>query len=115
MAERDSAVGALLRAAGVTPFARRGDLHAIGVREAERVTGVSRQTISNWLSPLEPEGRKYNAGTLDAVASGLGINRRRLGIAAAVDMGLLEPGDGCPNCAELREGLTELLDRTGRG
>ncbi len=86
----------------------------IGVREAARLTGVSRQTISVWLGPVDGEGRNYNAGSLDAVAAGLGINRRRLGVAAAVDMGLLEPGDGCPVCAELREGLEELLERTVR-
>lgn len=78
------------------------------------MAGVSRQTISNWLSPVEGDGRNYNAGTLDSVAAALGINRRELGVAAAVDMGLLQPGDGCPSCAELREGLTELLERTGR-
>jgi hypothetical protein len=114
VSERESAVGALLRAVGVTATHGRAP-GAIGIREAERLTGVSRQTISAWLKPVEGDGRKYNAGTLDAVASALGINRRRLGVAAAVDMGLLEPSDGCPSCAELREGLTELLERTGRG
>lgn len=114
MADRVSAVGDLLRGVGVTNTNGRA-AGAIGLREAERLTGVSRQTFSIWLSPVDEGGRNYNAGTLDEVATGLGINRRRLGLAAAVDMGLLEPGDGCPTCAELREGLADLLERTGGG
>jgi hypothetical protein len=103
--EPESAVGALLRAAGVSPNARKADLHSIGVREAERMTGVSRQTISVWLRPVDPEGRVYTKATIDKVAAGLGIDRRQLGIAAVQDSGLLLDGSGCPSCDHYREAL----------
>jgi transcriptional regulator with XRE-family HTH domain len=80
----------MLRERGVTPGARKRDVDSIGLREAERLTGVSRQTISDWLQPMaDDERRNYTAKTLDAVAHGLGINRRELGIAAARDAGAL--------------------------
>lgn len=85
---RESAVGKLMRAAGVSPNARKSDLSEVGLREAERRTGVSRQTLSVWLRDLEPgERRKYEAFTLDKVANGLGIDRRALGVAALKDSG----------------------------
>lgn len=91
---RESAVGALLRAAGVVPNARRSDLHEIGLREAERKTGVSRQTLSVWLRDLEAgERRKYEAFTLDKVANALGIDRRALGVAAMKDSGQVLSGN----------------------
>ena len=105
---RPSAVGDLLREAGVAPWAGKD---GVGQREAARLCGVSRTTIGNWMAPLGGEPRNYDPATLDMVAAGLRISRRRLGLAAAVDMGLLEPGDGCPRCADLREGLAALLAR----
>lgn len=90
---RESAVGALLRAAGVVLNARRSELHLVGLREAERRTGVSRQTLSVWMRDLEPnERRKYEAFTLDKVAHGLNIDRRALGVAALKDSGQLLGG-----------------------
>lgn len=85
---RESAVGRLLRQAGVEPRARRHERDKLGLREAEQKTGVSRQTLSVWLRPLAPgERRKYDARTLDLVSEGLGISRRALGIAAMQDAG----------------------------
>lgn len=90
---RESAVGALLRAAGMEPRSRKGDLDTIGLREAERRSGVSRQTFSIWLSDVGPEGRRYDKTTLDRVATALGIDRRKLGVAAMQDSGVVLPSD----------------------
>lgn len=108
---RESAVGRLLRAAGVQPRARRAELHAIGIREAERRTGVSRQTLSVWLRDLRPgERRQYDARTLDAVSHGLGISRRELGVAAMQDAGQVLLGD---DAGQTLHAVTEwLADRT---
>src|SRR5438128_5197471 len=89
---RESAVGALLRAAGLRPHSRKADFDTIGIREAERRTGVSRQTLSMYLKPVGPEGRRYDPWTLDRVAHGLGVDRRALGVAAMRDNGVMLPG-----------------------
>lgn len=105
---RESAVGKLLRAAGVQKNARLSDIDKLGIRDAARKTGVSRQTLSNWMRDLEPgERRQYDAMSLDLVASGLSINRRELGIAAMQDSGHVLAG-----AAELDELYDYLGQRT---
>lgn len=88
---KPSAVSALLREHGVELRSRKGD-RTVGLRDAERMTGVSRQTLSVWMRDVPAGGRNYDARTLDAVAAGLGINRRQLGLAALRDSGLLQQG-----------------------
>lgn len=107
---RESAVGRLLRDAGVTKYARQREPGLIGIREAERRTGVSRQTLSVWLRDLEGgERRRYDAASLDLVAQGLGINRRALGIAAMQDSGHVLAG-GSAHLENLYEYLAERSD-----
>jgi len=101
---RPSAVGALLRAAGLQPGSRRSDVDTVGIRDAERKTGVSRQTLSMYLKPVGPQGRRYDPWTLDRVAHGLGVDRRALGIAAMRDNGVMLAGTG-DDMADLYEYL----------
>jgi len=83
----------LLRQAGVAKYVRAG-ADQISIREAERRTGVSRQTLSVWMRELEEgERRRYDALSLDLVANGLKIDRRELGIAALKDSGHVVESD----------------------
>lgn len=110
---RESAVGKLLRAAGVEPRARRDDLEKMTIREAERKTGVSRQTLHTWLRDLAPgERRQYDAKRLDMVAEGLKISRRELGVAAMLDAGQVLAGSGEDAEQTLRQVYDYLSNRT---
>lgn len=78
--QRESAVGRLLTEAGVGPD------RPIGLREAERRTGVSRQTLAAWLAPVDPTNPiRHTKKNLDLVSRGLDIDRAALGMASMID------------------------------
>lgn len=106
---RESAVGRLLREAGVGP----GRDAEIGMREAERRTGVSRQTLAAWLAPIDPDNPiRHTKKNLELVARGLGIDRAALGMASMIDNNHgrevpTDPADD-PVLAELQRVRTQL-------
>lgn len=80
MNTHESELGRVLRKYGVG--------QSINMSEAERRTGISRQTIAKWMRPVSPENAiRHTRVTLDAVADGLGIPRGELHHASQVDQG----------------------------